>query len=209
MDHLDLAPIRSVRGTVKLPGSKSISNRILLLAALARGETRIHDLLQSDDTTRMLEALRALGIPWQREGENRYSVRGAAGAPTVKSAQLFLGNAGTAFRPLTAVLALAGGHYTLSGVPRMHERPIGDLVDALKQLGAHVRYSGRAGYPPLELHPATLKPIAALHVRGDVSSQFVTALLIALPLLQRHVRLNVVGELTSKPYVEITLNTDR
>ncbi|HEX6005257.1 MAG TPA: 3-phosphoshikimate 1-carboxyvinyltransferase, partial [Burkholderiales bacterium] len=112
MDHLDLAPIRSVRGTVKLPGSKSISNRILLLAALARGETRIHDLLQSDDTTRMLEALRALGIPWQREGENRYSVRGAAGAPTVKSAQLFLGNAGTAFRPLTAVLALAGGHYT-------------------------------------------------------------------------------------------------
>jgi 3-phosphoshikimate 1-carboxyvinyltransferase len=208
MDHLDLAPIRSVRGTVKLPGSKSISNRILLLAALARGETRIHDLLESDDTAHMLEALRALGVAWQREGDC-WSVRGAAGAPPVKSAQLFLGNAGTAFRPLTAVLALAGGHYTLAGVPRMHERPIGDLVDALKQLGAHVRYSGNAGYPPLEVHPATLKSIDALSVRGDVSSQFVTALLIALPLLRKRIRVNIVGELTSKPYVEITLNTMR
>ena len=120
MDFLDLAPIRRVRGTVKLPGSKSISNRILLLAALARGETRIHDLLESDDTQRMLEALRTLGIEWQLEAKNRVRVRGAAGTPPVRAADLFLGNAGTAFRPLTAVLALAGGNIRLSGVPRMH-----------------------------------------------------------------------------------------
>jgi len=209
MDHLDLAPIRRVRGTVKLPGSKSISNRILLLAALARGETVIRDLLASDDTRYMLDALRTLGIDCGMQGSEAVRVRGAGGAPPVKAAALFLGNAGTAFRPLTAVLALAGGHYTLTGVARMHERPIGDLVDALRQLGADVRYLGKNGYPPLELHPAELKAIDAVGVRGDISSQFVTALLIALPLLGRRIRVDIVGELTSRPYVEITLNTLR
>ena len=209
MDFLDLAPIRRVRGTVKLPGSKSISNRILLLAALARGDTRIHDLLESDDTQRMLEALRTLGIEWQLEAKNRVRVRGAAGTPPVRAADLFLGNAGTAFRPLTAVLALAGGNYRLSGVPRMHERPIGDLVDALRKLGAHITYLGNAGYPPLALAPGSNERPGAVNVRGDVSSQFVTALLIALPLLRTKVRVNVQGELISKPYVEITLNTMR
>jgi len=209
MDYLDLAPIRRVRGTVKLPGSKSISNRILLLAALARGDTRIHDLLESDDTNYMLDALRALGIECSPDGARCLKVRGAAGAPPVKRAELFLGNAGTAFRPLTAVLALAGGHYRLSGVARMHERPIGDLVDALRQLGADIRYLGKPGYPPLELRPATVKAVEAVSVRADVSSQFVTALLIALPLLEKRTRVTIAGELTSKPYVEITLNTLR
>lgn len=209
MEHLDLAPIRRVRGTVKLPGSKSISNRILLLAALARGDTRIHDLLESDDTTYMLEALRKLGIECTAEREGRLTVRGAGGAPPVKEAELFLGNAGTAFRPLTAVLALTQGHYRLSGVARMHERPIGDLVDALRQLGAHIAYLGKEGYPPLALSPGASKRADSVDVRGDVSSQFVTALLIALPLLKRKVRVNVQGELVSKPYVEITLNTMR
>ncbi|HET9664523.1 MAG TPA: 3-phosphoshikimate 1-carboxyvinyltransferase, partial [Burkholderiales bacterium] len=142
MEYLDLAPIRRVRGTVKLPGSKSISNRILLLAALARGETRIHDLLESDDTTVMLEALRKLGVACTPAGANAVTLTGVSGAFPVKQAELFLGNAGTAFRPLTAVLALAGGSYRLSGVPRMHERPIGDLVDALRQLGADIEYLG-------------------------------------------------------------------
>jgi 3-phosphoshikimate 1-carboxyvinyltransferase len=208
VDHLDLAPIRRVRGTVKLPGSKSISNRILLLAALARGETRIHDLLESDDTGFMLEALRQLGIVWAAEGARSIRVHGAAGAFPVKQAELFLGNAGTVFRPLTAVLALAGGDYRLSGVPRMHERPIGDLVDALRRLGADIEYLGKSGYPPLAVHPAMLRP-GAVRVRGDVSSQFLTALLIALPLLRTETRITVEGELVSKPYVEITLNTMR
>ncbi|HEX6007922.1 MAG TPA: 3-phosphoshikimate 1-carboxyvinyltransferase [Burkholderiales bacterium] len=209
MDHLDLAPIRRIRGTVRLPGSKSISNRILLLAALARGDTRIHDLLESDDTGHMLEALRALGVECRPDNKRSLTVRGAAGVPPVKEARLFLGNAGTAFRPLAAVLALAHGHYTLSGVARMHERPIGDLVDALTQLGADVRYLGKRGYPPLEVHPGQLRPRDAVSVRADVSSQFVTALLIALPLLGKPIRVHIVGELTSKPYVEITLNTLR
>lgn len=209
MDHLDLAPIRRVRGTVKLPGSKSISNRILLLAALARGETRIHDLLESDDTGFMLEALRKLGIACAAEGARSIRVRGAAGAFPVKQAELFLGNAGTVFRPLTAVLALAGGEYRLSGVPRMHERPIGDLVDALRRFGADIEYLGKSGYPPLAVHPAALTPGAVVSVRGDVSSQFLTALLIALPLLRTETTITVEGDLVSKPYIEITLNTMR
>lgn len=209
MDHLDLAPIRRVRGTVRLPGSKSISNRILLLAALARGDTRVQDLLESDDTRHMLEALSKLGITCETEGARSVRVRGAAGAFPVKQAELFLGNAGTVFRPLTAVLALAGGDYRLSGVPRMHERPIGDLVDALRRLGADIEYQGRRGYPPLAIRPAPIQSGGAVSVRGDISSQFLTALLIALPLTGAKTVVSVEGELISKPYVEITLNTMR
>jgi len=205
---LDLAPIRRVAGAVKLPGSKSISNRILLLAALAEGETRVLDLLDSDDTGHMLAALRALGIACAPDGA-ALRVRGAGGAFPVKSAELFLGNAGTAFRPLTAVLALCGGDYRLSGTARMHERPIGDLVDALRGMGAAIDYLGVNGYPPLHIRPAADGAAGRVRVRGDVSSQFLTALLLALPLGRRRAIIEVEGELISKPYVEITLNTMR
>jgi len=194
----------SAHGSVRLPGSKSISNRVLLLAALAEGVTVVRDLLHSDDTERMLDALRILGVKVESLGGNAYRVTGCGGNFPNKDAKLFLGNAGTAFRPLTAALALSGGNYELSGVPRMHERPIGDLVDALRQLGAEIRYLGNAGFPPLQIKPANLAG-DTVQVRGDVSSQFLTGLLMALPLLGRTVMVEVVGELISKPYIEITL----
>jgi len=210
VEFLDLAPIRRVSGTVRLPGSKSISNRILLLAALASGTTRIRDLLQSDDTRYMLEALRALGVQLSvSSAGTEAEVHGTDGAIPARAAELFLGNAGTAFRPLTAVLALAGGEYKLSGLPRMHERPIKDLVDALAQLGARIRYLGTEGYPPLAIEPPTTAPAqdrAQVSIRGDVSSQFVSALLMAAPMLGKPTRVLVTSELISRPYVNITLN---
>ena len=174
----------SAQGTVRLPGSKSISNRMLLLSALSDGVTEIRDLLHSDDTEHMLTGLRTLGVTVDALGGNAYRVHGCAGDFPVKNAELFLGNAGTAFRPLTAALALAGGHYRLSGVQRMHERPIADLVDALRGLGADIRYLGTEGFPPLEIHPATVLNGNRIAVRGDVSSQFLSALLMALPLVR-------------------------
>jgi len=201
---LDLGPIARVRGTVEMPGSKSISNRVLLLAALADGETRVENLLDSDDTRVMLDALELLGVRIERDSA---TVRG--GPFPNKSADLHLGNAGTAFRPLTAVLALAGGEYRLSGSPRMHERPIGDLVDALRSLGARIDYLGKEGFPPLALHPGAIRRGAPLRVRGDVSSQYLSALLMALPLTGSETAVEVEGELISKPYVEITLNIMR
>ena len=210
LSFLDLPAILSAGGTVRLPGSKSLSNRILLLAALAEGETEVRDLLKSDDTDRMLEALTQLGIRVTPAGEGAIKVQGCGGKIPVKEAQLFLGNAGTAFRPLTAALALAGGSYHLSGVPRMHERPIGDLVDALRHLGADIECLTNEGYPPLQIRPAALNGTAAtVPVKGNVSSQFLTGLLMALPLLDRTVTVEVVGELISKPYIEITLATMR
>jgi 3-phosphoshikimate 1-carboxyvinyltransferase len=206
MDYLDLAPASQAVGRVRLPGSKSISNRFLLLAALAEGETAIRDLLVSDDVERMLEALKALGIDWQWRQERLLLVRGSGGVFPVKRADLFLGNAGTAMRPLTAALALCGGHYRLSGVPRMHERPIGDLVDALRQLGADIRYLDNEGFPPLEIRPAAIRGADHVTVRGEVSSQFLTALLMALPLTGAGTTVEVSGELVSKPYIDMTLN---
>ena len=224
MKFLDLAPIARVAGTVSLPGSKSITNRVLLLAALAEGTTLVRDPLQADDTDVMLDALRRLGVAWTAQAGGAVSVPGAGGPFTVRQADLFLGNAGTAFRPLTAVLALCGGEYRLSGVPRMHERPIGDLVDALAAMGASIDYLGEEGYPPLAVHPAVVRA-DTVEVRGDVSSQFLTALLMALPLRGADTRVRaggntlvraggntlvrVRGELISKPYVEITLNLMR
>jgi 3-phosphoshikimate 1-carboxyvinyltransferase len=193
-------------GTIRLPGSKSISNRVLLLAALAEGTTEIHDLLDSDDTRVMLAALAALGVGLDKRGTDIWRVRGVGGPFPVKQGDLFLGNAGTAFRPLTAALALSGGHYRLSGVPRMHERPIGDLVDGLRQIGADVRYVGNDGFPPLEVFPSEVRLDAPIRVRGEVSSQFLTALLMALPLIGEHAVVEMSTELISKPYIEITLN---
>src|SRR5512146_902387 len=168
-EFIDLPPLQSARGTVRLPGSKSISNRVLLLSALSHGTTEVRDLLRSDDTDRMLDALRTLGVAVEALGDNAYRVTGCGGNFPVKEAKLFLGNAGTAFRPLTAALAVSGGHYELSGVARMHERPIGDLVDALRQLGADIRYLGNEGFPPLQISPAKLSG-DTVQVRGDVSS---------------------------------------
>ena len=205
-ESLLLGPHSTARGTVQLPGSKSISNRILLLAALSKGKTIVRGLLKSDDTEVMLTALRALGILVEDLGGDDYRITGAAGDFPVKKADLFLGNAGTAFRPLTAALALNDGQYTLSGVARMHERPIGDLVDGLTELGCRINYRETAGFPPLEILPREPSPVVTVRVRGDVSSQFLTALLMALPLLRQEIRVEVIGELISKPYVEITLN---
>ena len=206
MEFLDLPPLRRAQGTIRLPGSKSISNRTLLLAALSQGTTDICDLLASDDTDRMLDALRVLGLSIDKTGERDYRVTGAPHGFPSQNAELFLGNAGTAFRPLTAVLALSGGHYTLSGVARMHERPIGDLVDALRQVGADITYLGHEGFPPLLIKPATIKPAGLVRIRGNVSSQFLTALLMALPMAGVATTVEVIGELISKPYIEMTLN---
>ncbi len=203
-EHLDLSPLAGARGTVRLPGSKSISNRILLLSALASGQTRIKGLLDSDDTRVMLDALHRLGVNWRREGDD-HLVEGVAGPFPVKYASLFLGNAGTAFRSLTAACAMSGGDYTLSGVPRMHERPIGDLVDALRQAGAQIDYTENDGFPPLHILPHE-GDASEMSVKGNVSSQYLTGLLLAAPLLGREITVVVEGELISKPYVEITLN---
>jgi 3-phosphoshikimate 1-carboxyvinyltransferase len=205
-EFLDLPALAGAAGVVTLPGSKSISNRVLLLAAMCEGTTTIHDLLESDDTRVMLVALKQLGCTIVQSGAI-VQITGVAGQLPSGGVKLFLGNAGTAMRPLTAALAVLGGNFELSGIARMHERPIGDLVDALRQLGCRVDYLGNDGYPPLCIGAATLTLDAPIRVRGDVSSQFLTALLMALPLVAtRDIVIDVVGELISRPYIEITLN---
>jgi 3-phosphoshikimate 1-carboxyvinyltransferase len=204
-EFLDLPHLASAAGSVTLPGSKSISNRVLLLAALCEGETTICDVLDSDDTRVMLDALTALGCNWSRRG-SELQIHGLGGRLENTQARLFLGNAGTAMRPLTAALAVLGGDFELSGVARMHERPIGDLVDALRQIGCTVDYLGNAGYPPLRIGKPALQLGAPIRVRGDVSSQFLTALLLALPLVaETDITIEVEGELISRPYIDITL----
>ena len=205
---LELAPAVHAAGTVTLPGSKSISNRALLLAALAEGRTELTGLLDSDDTRVMIAALRALGVPLEQSEPHRVRLSGSLRWPQTR-AELFLGNAGTAFRPLTAALAVMGGDYRLSGVPRMHERPIGDLVDALRSLGCGIAYEGHEGFPPLHLTTGELAGGRVVRVRGSVSSQFLTALLMAAPLAAartgRDVVIELDGPLISKPYIGITL----
>ncbi|QIM49305.1 3-phosphoshikimate 1-carboxyvinyltransferase [Pusillimonas sp. DMV24BSW_D] len=209
LGRLVLPPSTEASGQMTLPGSKSISNRVLLLAALAQGQTRIRGLLDSDDTRVMLAALEALGLTLQRESDTEVWVTGQAVFKN-QQADLFLGNAGTAFRPLTAALALMGGNFRLSGVPRMHERPIGDLVDALQQLGAGIQYEAQTGYPPLKISPAQTTVNPFTRVKGSVSSQFLTALLMAAPLatarMGQPLVIEVEGDLISKPYILITLN---
>ncbi|MEY4506002.1 MAG: hypothetical protein RL297_580 [Pseudomonadota bacterium] len=213
-EFLDIPALSHAGGSIRLPGSKSISNRVLLLAALSEGQTQVVDLLDSEDTQVMLQALRQLGCAIDMPTDGSLIIQGLGAQLSVRQANLFLGNAGTAMRPLTAALALLsaelGGQFTLSGVPRMHERPIGDLVDGLLTLGCPIRYLGQTGFPPLQVgtgEPTRLQLDAPIRVRGDVSSQFLTALLLALPLVSRRdTVIEVVGELISKPYIDITLN---
>ena len=204
-ESIRLPAVKTKPAAVALPGSKSISNRSLLLAALSDNVCEIHSLLKSDDTDRMLDALAALGVKIEFLDGGRLKVYGMGGRFPNRSADLFLGNAGTAFRPLTAVLAVLGGSYSLHGVPRMHERPIGDLVDALRIAGADVRYEGRENYPPLHINERTDSGVREIPIRGDVSSQFLTAILMALPLTGQAFEIRIVGELISKPYIDTTL----
>lgn len=203
---LDLAPARGARGRVRLPGSKSISIRALMLAALAEGETRLAGVLDSDDTRVMIAALTALGAAPEPLGEGRWRIAG--GRLRTGDADLFVGNSGLSIRTLVPVLALLGGTARVDGVARMRERPIGDLVDALNALGARIEYLERPGYPPLRILPATVRAPGPIRVKGEASSQFLTGLLQAAPLLAEHedVVIEVQGELISKPYIEITLN---
>ena len=207
MKHLDLAPVGNVSGSVRLPGSKSISNRVLLLAALAKGKTQVRGLLDAEDTRVMLDALQKLGVRIDTRDIDSLVVAGE-GRLAPKKLDLFLGNAGTAFRPLTAALALCGGEYRLMGKPRMHQRPIRDLVDPLRRIGAGIDYLGNDGYPPLMVRTGAIKIEGHIMMRGNVSSQYLSALLMALPLAGGGT-VEIEGELISKPYVTITLNMMR
>ena len=204
-DSIRLEPRRLKPSSIALPGSKSISNRTLLLAALSDNGCTIRSLLQSDDTDRMLDALTALGAGIEPLSDGLIRIRGCGGRFPQREADLFLGNAGTAFRPLAAALAVLGGNYRLHGVARMHERPIGDLVDALRVIGADIRYTGNENYPPLHIGKRQDNGIRSVPVKGNVSSQFLTALLMALPLTGEAFEIQVEGELISKPYIDITL----
>jgi 3-phosphoshikimate 1-carboxyvinyltransferase len=211
MNSLTLGPLSSANGEIQIPGSKSLSNRILLLAALAKGETKITNLLDSDDIRHMLDALNSLGVNYQLSDDGTScTVQGVAGPLSNAtsepiSADLFLGNAGTAMRPLTSALCLGKGEYLLHGEPRMHERPIGDLVSALRQLGANVEYLGEENYPPLKIHANGIQG-GEVSIKGNISSQFLTAILMSAPLAQNDLTIHVDGELVSKPYIDITLH---
>ena len=203
---ITIGPLTRAQGEVVLPGSKSISNRALLLAALSTGKTTLKNLLDADDTQVMRNALRKLGISVTDQPNQVCVIEGCGGYFPVRDADLFMGNAGTAIRPLTAALAMQGGNYRLSGVARMHERPIRDLVDGLRQVGTEIAYEQQEGYPPIQISAATIQIRDVVKIRGDVSSQFLTALLMALPLVAREpIRIEVIGDLISRPYIDITL----
>ena len=209
MKQLTLQPIRSVNGEISLPGSKSMSNRVLLLAALANGATEVRNLLASDDTTHMLNALRTLGagVALSDDGA-RCQVTGLGGAFPAGEATLFMGNSGTTMRSLCAALCAGSGRYTLTGEPRMLERPIGDLVDALRQVGARIEYAGAEGYPPLRIDARGLAG-GSVRIRGNISSQYLTGMLMAAPMSLAPLTIEVEGELVSKPYIDMTIDVMR
>jgi len=207
METLTLSPLSRIDGEVTIPGSKSLSNRILLLATLAEGTTEITNLLNSDDVRHMLAALKQMGVSYElSEDGTRCLVHGQSGPLMVQDPQtLFLGNAGTAMRPLCAALCLGQGEFTLTGEPRMSERPIADLVDCLRQAGADVEYLDNPGFPPLKINAKGLAG-GEVSIRGNISSQFLTAMLMAAPLGKGDLTIHVDGELVSKPYIDITLS---
>ncbi|ASJ38128.1 3-phosphoshikimate 1-carboxyvinyltransferase [Vibrio vulnificus] len=206
MESLTLQPIKKVNGEVNLPGSKSVSNRALLLAALAKGTTRLTNLLDSDDIRHMLNALTKLGVHYELSADKTVCVVEGLGRPftATEAQELFLGNAGTAMRPLAAALCLGKGEFVLTGEPRMKERPIGHLVDALREAGAQIEYLENENYPPLKINATGLQA-GTVNIDGSISSQFLTAFLMAAPLAQGEVKIHIVGELVSKPYIDITL----
>ena len=210
MEKITLSPISAVEGTINLPGSKSLSNRALLLAALAKGTTKVANLLDSDDIRHMLNAFGSLGVKYQLSDDKTIcEIEGLGGSFNIQNGlSLFLGNAGTAMRPLTAALCLKGkkiGEIILTGEPRMKERPILHLVDALHQAGAEIRYLENEGYPPLAIRNSGIKG-GKLKIDGSISSQFLTALLMSAPLAENNTEIEIIGELVSKPYIDITLS---
>lgn len=207
MESLTLQPIQKISGEINLPGSKSVSNRALLLAALAQGTTRLTNLLDSDDIRHMLNALIQLGVNYKlSEDKSVCEVEGLGGAfHSSQSMELFLGNAGTAMRPLAAALCLGQGEFVLTGEPRMKERPIGHLVDALRAAGADIEYLENDNYPPLKIKGTGLQS-GTVSIDGSISSQFLTAFLMAAPLASGDITIHIEGDLVSKPYIDITLD---
>ena len=207
MNEITLKASKQVRGCIKLPGSKSITNRVLLMAALGCGVTKLIDPLRSEDTDQMINALIKLGVSVKEvnDDKNIIEIKGIEHNFPNKNTNLFLGNSGTTFRPLTAVLAMMRGDYYLSGIERMHERPIKDLVDALEQMGSSIRYEKNHGYPPITINNSSIEILEPIQIKGDISSQYLTALLIAGPISNNEFNIEVIGDLISKPYIDITL----
>ena len=207
MNEIKLKASKQVRGCIKLPGSKSITNRVLLMAALGNGVTKLIDPLRSEDTDQMINALIKLGVSVKEvnDDKNSIEIKGAEQNFPNKNTNLFLGNSGTTFRPLAAVLAMMRGDYYLSGIERMHERPIKDLVDALEQMGSSIQYEKNHGYPPITINNSSIEISEPIQIKGDISSQYLTALLIAGPISNNEFNIEVIGDLISKPYIDITL----
>ena len=207
MNEIKLKASQQVRGCIKLPGSKSITNRVLLMAALGTGVTKLIDPLRSEDTDQMINALIKLGVSVEEVNNDKkiIEIKGAEHNFPNKNTNLFLGNSGTTFRPLAAVLAMMRGDYYLSGIERMHERPIKDLVDALEQMGSSIRYEQNHGYPPITINNSSIEISEPIQIKGDISSQYLTALLISGPISNNEFNIEVIGDLISKPYIDITL----
>ena len=207
MNEIKLKASKQVRGCIKLPGSKSITNRVLLMAALGSGVTKLIDPLRSEDTDQMINALIKLGVSVKEVNDDKkiIEIKGAEHNFPNKNTNLFLGNSGTTFRPLAAVLAMMRGDYYLSGIERMHERPIKDLVDALEQMGSSIQYEKNHGYPPITINNSSIEISEPIQIKGDISSQYLTALLIAGPISNNEFNIEVIGDLISKPYIDITL----
>jgi 3-phosphoshikimate 1-carboxyvinyltransferase len=208
---MTISPIKSLDGTVTLPGSKSLSNRCLLLAALSEGNTKVENLLESDDIRYMLEALDKLKVPAERDADDSTAVTVTGQAGPINSLvgedealDLFLGNAGTAMRPLAAALCMGKGKFVLDGVERMRERPIADLIDGLVQLGADVSCVAETGCPPVTINANGLKGGKA-SISGKMSSQFLSSLLMASPAVDGDVTISIKDELISAPYVSLTI----